>query len=123
MSDIPRGNDPKQYFIGPVRDEQDGGLHHHMQNLVTNQVQNVDSEHHDSDSNSDSDSEDDADWQEYTTEKANETPKTITEIYGCTAAKIMARNPSPVGKVKLYQNSKLKKGTGMMVLRHARGSG
>ena len=118
MSDIPRGNDPKQYFIGPVRDEQDRSLHKHMHNLVTNQVKNVDSESQDSDSNSDSESEDDADWQEYTTETDNETPKTIAEKYGCTAAQMVARNPSPVGEVKLYQKSKLKKGTGMMVPRH-----
>ena len=26
MSDIPRGNDPKQYFIGPVREAQGGAL-------------------------------------------------------------------------------------------------
>ena len=56
-----------------------------------------------------------ADWQEYTTEKDNETPKSIAEKYGCTAAQIVARNPSPFGKVKLYQKSKLQKGTGMMV--------
>ena len=69
-------------------------LRHHMQDLITNQVQTVDSEHQDSDSNSASDSEDDTDWQEYTTEKVNETPKTIAERYGCTAAMTVARNPS-----------------------------
>ena len=115
MSDIPRGNDPKQYFIGPVREEQDGALHERMQELVTNQNKPVDLESQDSDSNSDSESEDDADWQEYTTEKDNETPKSIAEKYGCTAAQIVARNPSPPGKIKLYQKSKLQKGTGMMV--------
>ena len=45
-----------------------------MQDLVTNQVQTVDAEHEDSDADSNTD------WQEYTTEKANETPKTIAEI-------------------------------------------
>ena len=44
MSDIPRGNDPKQYFIGPVREEQGGALHEHMQELITNQIKPVDLE-------------------------------------------------------------------------------
>ena len=70
-----------------------------MQELVTNQNKPVDLEAQDSDSNSDSESEDDADWQEYTTEKDNETPKSIAEKYGCTAAQIVARNPSPAGKI------------------------
>jgi hypothetical protein len=101
MSDIPRGNDPKQYFIGPVREEQGGALHEHMQELITNQIKPVDLESDESDANSDSENDDDADWQEYTTEKDNETPKSIAEKYGCTAAQIVARNPSPAGKVKL----------------------
>jgi hypothetical protein len=35
MSDIPPGNDPKQYFIGPIAEEQGESLHKHVHNLVT----------------------------------------------------------------------------------------
>ena len=108
MADMDKGNDPDEYFVGP-------------RPVVAGQQEDDEDESSDSDDadgkdpDSDGEDPDSEDWQEYITEKDNETPLQIARKFNVTVQKLVARNTSKSGEPKLFQKSMLKKGSGLWV--------